>query len=241
MGKPLIVQRRGKGSPTYRAPSHRYFIDLKYRKYDDIEKNGVIKGKVIDIFHVPERTAPLAEVKLENGEKLYVLCCEGLKVGDTIEIGAKATPKPGNILPLYAIPVGSHIFNIEINPGDGGKLVRAAGTSALLISKDEEKVIVQLPSGKLKELDPKCRATIGIVAGGGRKDKPFLKAGKKYHALRSKATYWPVPRGTAMNPVDHPHGGGSRRPGKPTTVSRHAPPGQKVGLIAARRTGRKKK
>ncbi len=241
MGKRIIVQRRGKGGSVFRAPSHRYKVDLKYRKYDDLEKNGVLRGVVLDIIHAPERTAPLIDVKFENGERIYMLACEGIKVGDEIEVGAKASIKPGNVLPLANIPVGTYIFNIEGLPGDGGKFVRSAGTYALLISHEDGKSVVQLPSGTLKTFDSRCRATIGVVAGGGRKDKPVLKAGKKSHMLRSKATYWPVVRKVAMNPVDHPHGGNSRRPGKATTVPRNAPPGAKVGHIAAKRTGRKKR
>ena len=98
-----------------------------------------------------------------------------------------------------------------------------------------------MPSGELKYLNPNCRASIGVVAGGGRKDKPFLKAGKKWHAYKAKGKKFMTVRGVAMNAVDHPHGGGNRQhPGRPTTVSRHAPAGRKVGSIAAKRTGLKR-
>ncbi len=239
MGKPIIVQRRGKGSPTYRAPSHRYKGDIKYRKYDELEKEGSIKGKVVEILHDPARSAPLVEVKFENGEKILMLACEGIKVGDEIACGVNASCSQGNVLPLGKIPEGTPVFNIEIHPGDGGKLVKASGTYALLITHDVDRSVVQLPSGELKSLDSRCRATIGVVGGGGRKDKPLLKAGKKFHILRSRAKYWPVVSKVVMNPVDHPFGGKSHRPGKSTTTPRGAPPGRKVGLIAARRTGRK--
>jgi len=102
------------------------------------------------------------------------------------------------------------------------------------------KTIVQLPSGKMKKLNPKCRAVIGIVAGGGRTEKPFCKAGKKFHRMKVRATKWPTSRGVAMNVVDHPFGGGGQQHcGRPKTVARGTPPGRKVGSIAARRTGRK--
>ncbi len=239
MGKRIISQRRGRGGSVYRAPSHRYVVDLRYRKYDDIEKEGVIKAEVLDIIHAPERSAPLLQVKYENGEKGYMLGIEGIKVGDVIQEGAEAEIALGNILPLENIPDGTMICNIESQPGDGGALVRASGSYALVVSHEENSVVVQLPSGQLKSFHPKCRATIGVVAGGGRLDKPIMKAGKKYHMVRAKAKYWPIVRKVAMNAVDHPFGGGSHSPGKPSTISKRMPPGKKVGLIGARRTGRK--
>jgi large subunit ribosomal protein L2 len=145
---------------------------------------------------------------------------------------------PGNTTYLKNIPEGTPICNIEAQPGDGGRFARASGTFALVVSREEDKVLVQMPSGKLKWLHPNCRATIGVVACGGRTDKPFVKAGKKYHKMKSKAAKWPRVRGVAMNAVDHPFGGGKHQHvGRPKTVSRNAPPGRKVGSIAARRTG----
>ena len=237
MGKRIISQRRGKGSSVYRAPSHRYKAKIKYRKYDDIEKEGVTRGEVIDFIKDPGRSAPLAVIKFEDGTKMPMLACEGIKIEDEIKCGANADISHGNVLPLKNIPEGTPIFNIERNPGDGGKLVRASGTYALLITHDVGRSVIQLPSGELKTLDSRCRATVGMVGGGGRKDKPIMKAGKKYRIIKSKAKYWPVVRKVVMNPVDHPHGGKSHRPGKSTTVSRKAPPGRKVGHIAAKKTG----
>lgn len=239
MGKRLIVQARGAGGPRYRAPSHRYKVRLRYRAYDSLEKESKVKAKVVDIIHDSARSAPVAILKYENGEQGYMLACEGLAVGDEIECGAKAEIKQGNVLPLASIPEGTMIYNIEVNAGDGGKLVRSAGSYAVLIAHDNNNSLVQLPSGAIKTLASKCRATIGIVAGGGRKDRPMLKAGKKHHALRSKPRVWPRVRGRVMNIVDHPYGGGNKKvAGKPVTVSRNAPPGRKVGLIAAKRTGK---
>lgn len=125
-------------------------------------------------------------------------------------------------------------------PGDGGKLVRAGGSYATVVSHDAKKTVIQLPSGQFKTLDSSCRATVGVSAGGGRKDKPFVKAGKKFFAFRARGKQYPIVRGVAMNPVAHPHGGGSHQHiGKPSTVKRGAPPGRKVGSIAADRSGRK--
>ncbi len=241
MGKRLIIQRRGRGTPTYRSSSHRFRGKVTYRSYDKLEKEGIIKGTVIDIIHDPGRSAPVAKVDFENGEQKLVLAPESIAIDDEIECGISAEIEPGNTLPLSEIPEGTPIFNIEKNPGDGGKFVRTSGTYAALITHDVDKVMVNLPSGELKTFNPRSRATIGVVAGGGRKDKPFLKAGNRYHALKAKGKKMMTVRGVAMNAVDHPHGGGNRQhPGKSTTISRHAPPGRKVGSISAKRTGRRR-
>lgn len=239
MGKRITAQRRGKGSSVYKSPSHKHKGKVKYRIYDQVEKNGVIKGKVVDIFHSPGRSAPIAQVKMETGEKNLILASEGMKVGDELLFGSKAEIAQGNILPLASIPEGTPVSNIENTPGDGGKLIRASGSYGIVVAHEDGKSVVKLPSGKSKILDSACRAMIGIVAGGGRKEKPVLKAGKMWHMLRSKARYWPIVGKVAMNPVAHPHGGGSRRPGRPTSIGKHAPPGRKVGLIAPKRTGKR--
>lgn len=240
MGKRIIAQRRGRGTSVYKAPSHRYKGEVKHRKYDEKEEKGEVKGKIVDIMHDPARSAPVAKVRFDDGEERLVLAPEGIKVGEEIACGISAEIKRGNTLPLAEIPEGTPIHNIETLPGDGGRLVRSSGTYGLLITHDVNKTVVQLPSGELKSINPKCRATIGMVAGGGRKDKPILKAGKRYHMLSTRAKVWPTVGGVAMNVVSHPHGGGAKQhPGRPTSVSRDAPPGRKVGLIAPRKTGGK--
>jgi len=239
MGKRLIVQRRGRGSSTFRCPSHKRIGDVKYPKYSEVERTDVLLGKVVDILHDPGRGAPVAKININGGTFLNV-AAEGVYVGQTIFIGAQAPISVGNILPLGKIPEGTQVFNIEGNPGDGGKYVRSSGDYAVVVTHSGNYVIVQLPSGQQKSFLKECRATIGVVGGGGRIEKPFVKAGTKYHLVKVKAWKWPKVRGVAMNAVSHPHGGGSHHtPGKPTTVPRTAPPGQKVGLIAARRTGRR--
>lgn len=234
MGKRIIAQNRGKGTPTYRAPSHKYKADIRHLPF----KDGVIEAKIIDIQHDPVRNGPVALVKLPDGREEYVLAVEGLGVGDKIYAGENVPIQPGNTTYLRNIPEGTQICNIEKYPGDGGKFVRASGTFALVVAREADKVVVQMPSGQLKWFHPNCRATIGVVACGGRPDKPFIKAGKKYHKMKSKATKWPRVRGVAMCAVYHPFGGGKHQHvGRPKTVSRNAPPGRKVGSIAARRTG----
>ncbi|MCD6492663.1 MAG: 50S ribosomal protein L2 [Archaeoglobaceae archaeon] len=236
MGKRIISQNRGKGTPTYTAPSHKYKADLRHLKFE-----GTLKAEVIDIEHDPARNCPIALVKLPDGRETYILAVEGMGIGETIEYGENVSLKPGNSTYLKNIPEGTPICNIENQPGDGGKFARASGTFAILVAHEEDRVLVQMPSGKLKWLNPKCKATIGVVAGGGRTDKPFVKAGKKYYKMKSKAAKWPRVRGVAMNAVDHPFGGGKHQHvGRPKTVSRNAPPGRKVGSIAARRTGVRK-
>jgi large subunit ribosomal protein L2 len=236
MGKRLIQQRRGRTKSKYNAPSHRFKGKIKYARNN--EKN---EGIVLDIVHDSGRTAPLASIKLNDNRKILTLAPEGIKIGDKIKFtDNKNEIGVGNVLPVGEIPEGAPVYNIEISPGDGGKLVRAGGSNATVVSHDKKKTVIQLPSGQFKTLDSTCRATVGIIAGGGRKDKPFLKAGKKHLAYRTRGKQYPIVRGVAMNPVSHPHGGGGHQHvGKPYTVKRGASPGRKVGSIAAKRTGRK--
>ncbi|MHC3437999.1 50S ribosomal protein L2 [Natrialbaceae archaeon A-gly3] len=236
MGRRILGQRRGRGTSTFRAPSHRYKAKLDHKREED---DDVVRGTVVDIEHDPARSAPVAAVEFEDGDRRLVLAPEGIATGEEIQVGISAEIKPGNTLPLAEIPEGVPVCNVESSPGDGGKFARASGVSADLITHDRDAAVVQLPSGEVKRLDPQCRATIGVVAGGGRTEKPIVKAGNKYHKMKARGSKWPRVRGVAMNAVDHPFGGGGRQhPGKPKSVSRDAPPGRKVGDIASRRTGR---
>ncbi|MDY6818921.1 MAG: 50S ribosomal protein L2 [Halobacteriales archaeon] len=236
MGRRIQGQRRGHGGPTFRAPSHRYKTDLGHRNTED---QDTITGEVVDIEHDPARSAPIADVEFEDGDRRLILAPEGVGTGDRIQVGISAAIEPGNTLPLAEIPEGVPVCNVEARPGDGGKFARASGVSADLITHDRNAAVVQLPSGQIKRLDPECRATIGVVAGGGRTEKPFVKAGNKHHKMRARGSKYPTVRGVAMNAVDHPFGGGGRQhPGKPKSISRNAPPGRKVGDISSRRTGR---
>jgi large subunit ribosomal protein L2 len=236
MGRRIQGQRRGRGTPTFRAPSHRYNAELSHRKTEDTD---VLSGEVVDIEHDPARSAPVANVQFEDGDQRLVLASEGVAVGDTLEVGISAEIEEGNTLPLSEIPEGVPVCNVESQPGDGGKFARASGVNADLVTHERDAAVVQLPSGEVKRLSPDCRATIGVVAGGGRTDKPFVKAGNKHHKMKTRGGKWPIVRGVAMNAVDHPFGGGGRQhPGRPKSVSRDASPGRKVGDIASKRTGR---
>ena len=220
---------------TWRSPKHKYSPRSSFKGFQG-------KGVVVDLIRDASRTAPLAVVKTE--EDLFVIpAATGIEVGQVVEAGDDATAVSGNVVPLKNVAEGARVFCIELVPGDGGKLVRGAGSSAIVMSIDENKVRVKLPSGKIKLVSPRCKAIVGTVAGTGIREKPILKAGKKFHIMKAKHTYWPRVSASSMNAVEHPFGGGRkhRHAGKPQTSSRNAPPGRKVGYIAASRTGRKRR
>ena len=238
MGKRLRQQRAGRGTPTFRSPKHIHPGPGKYPPITD----KLVEGRVVDLIHDPGRYVPLAKIVLDNGASFLTPAAEGMYVGQRIQIGPGAKPENGNILPLGEAPEGSQVFNLEIQPGDGGKLARQSGSYAIVIGRSGRYTIVKLPSGKQKAILNTARATIGIPAGAGRIEKPLLKAGNAYHKWKRKARKWPRVRGVAMNAASHPHGGGSHQSeSHPTTVARETPPGRKVGHIAARRTGRRKR
>ena len=238
MGKNLIQQARGKGSPRYRAPSFRYKGQTKYAQQDK-EK---LSGKIIDFIHCQGHSAPLAQIEYDNGNVVLIQAPEGVRVGDIVETGDKVGINKGNIMPLKNIPEGTAIYNIESSPGDGGKFVRTSGGFAKVVTKMKNRIVVQLPSSKTRMFLPDCRAAIGVIAGSGRKEKPFLKAGTRHYAMKAKNKLYPQVSGTSMNSVDHPFGGSSSATkGRPTQSSRNAHPGRKVGKLAPKRTGRKKR
>ena len=157
--------------------------------------------------------------------------------GQFIYAGKKANLTVGNVLPLGSMPEGTIVSNVEEKVGDRGALGRTSGNYVIVIghNADEGKTRLKLPSGAKKIVPSAARGMVGVVAGGGRVDKPILKAGRAFHKYRVKRNSWPRTRGVAMNPVDHVHGGGNHQHiGKASTVSRYSVPGQKVGLIAAR-------
>jgi len=236
MGKRLIQQARGKGGPTYRSPSFRYKGSARYPK--DLKK---LRGKVVDIIHCSGHTTPLINIKFENGEDGLTIAPEDIYVGKEIASGKNAKIETGNIVPLEGIPEGTLIYNIEKVPGDGGKFVRGSGAFARVIAKLNGAVIVQLPSKKQKRFNASCRASIGVCAGGGRTDKPFLKAGNRHYLMKARNKLYPRSSGVAMNSIDHPFGGSSSsHKGRPTQAPRNAPPGRKVGMIRPKRSGRRK-
>lgn len=246
MGKVILGCRRGAGS-IYRAQTFHRKGAAKFRPVDFAERHGYIRGVVREIIHDPGRGAPLARVEFRHTYKYgttkeLFIAPEGLYTGQFVYCGAKAGMTIGNVLPIGQMPEGSIICNIEQKPGDRGTLARCSGNYATIIghNTDEGKTRIKLPSGAKKTVLSTCRAMVGVIAGGGRTDKPLLKAGAAYWKFKAKRRCWPTVRGVAVNPVDHPHGGGNHQHlGKAGTVRRDAPPGQKVGQIAARRTGRR--
>ncbi|MEM1508769.1 MAG: 50S ribosomal protein L2 [Thermofilaceae archaeon] len=240
MGKRLLVQRRGRGGSVFRNPSWKKVGDITYRPFRIEEVyDKVIAGTVKELLHDSGRGYPIARIKFEDDTEMLMIAPEGLAIGQVVYYGAKAPVNVGSILPIGKIPEGSMVCNVEIHPGDGGKLARSSGTYAVVLAHRDGKTLIQLPSKKVKEVSSHSRATIGIVAGGGRTEKPMLKAGKAYYLSKVKSFKYPTVRGKAMGAYAHPAGGGHHPKGL-TPVSRNAPPGQKVGHIASRRTGRKK-
>lgn len=237
MGKKIRVQRRGRGSPTFRSAPRRGTSPVGYPSIPtEKSKTGTVKKLVHDIGR------PIALIKLQDGTDFYVPAAEGVFVGQNIGIGTDSPLAVGNILPLENIPDGTLIHNIERLPGDGGRFARSSGSYASVVTHSPDRAILKLPSGKSIQLSNKCLATVGVVAGAGRIERPFFKAGKKYHLMKAKGHVYPRTRGVAMTAASHPHGGGSHQhAGKPTSVSRHAPPGRKVGLIAPRGSGKRRR
>ncbi|MFT4310097.1 MAG: 50S ribosomal protein L2 [Candidatus Woesearchaeota archaeon] len=238
MGKRIITQRRGKGSTTYRAHS----FNFKGEATHPIMHEQVVEGVVVDLVHCAAHTAPLARVAYEHGDEVLLIAPEGVRIGDALQAGSGAVVKEGNVLFLQDIPEGTLIYNIEAKPGDGGKFVRASGTYARIVGKTPAGVVLRLPSKKQKVFNGQCRAAIGVVAGGGRTEKPLLKAGVAHYKHKARNHLYPRVSGSAMNAVDHPFGNKrTSRKSKARPISGNAPPGRKVGMVAAKRTGRKKK
>jgi large subunit ribosomal protein L2 len=192
----MTVRHRGGGSKRRLR-----IIDFKR------DKEGV-PGKVIAIEYDPNRSARLALIQYADGDKRYNLAPQGLIVGSKIEAGPNAEINVGNALPLKLIPSGSAVHNVEMYPGRGGQLVRGAGTSAQVLAREESHVLLRMPSGEVRRLNPECMATIGQVGNADHKNIKLGKAGNKRHIGRR-----PEVRGSAMNPRDHPHGGGEGRSG----------------------------
>ena len=238
MGKNIIPQARGKGGPRYTAPSFRYAGDTSLRFLP--QNSGVISGQIVNLLHSQGHSAPLLHVQYSDGVLSLLPAPEGVRVGDSVSSGPGASISPGSTLSLREIPEGSQIYNVELRPGDGGVFCKTTGTTAKILSKNADGVMILLPSKKTKLLNDHCRACIGVIAGGGRKEKPFAKAGAVFFAKKARNKLYPRSSACKMNAVDHPFGNKrSARKAKQISVSRHAPPGRKVGKLAARRTGRK--
>lgn len=205
----------------------------KYRLIDFKRNKDGIVGRIASIEYDPNRSAFIALVNYADGEKRYILAPKGIQVGQEIMSGDGADIKVGNTLELQKIPVGTFVHNIELNPGHGGQLIRAAGTSAQILSREDKYVIIRLASGEMRKILGNCRATIGEV---GNSDHELVRIGKA--GRTRKLGIRPTVRGSAMNPNDHPHGGGEGR----APVGRRAPmtPWGKIALGVKTRNAKKK-
>ncbi len=231
MGKTLIQQARGRGGPTYRVRRGAYRFRVHY-------PTQIGEAEILSLLHSAGHTAPLMKLKINN-EFFYNPAFNGAYTGKGITIGLPNTQE-GNILMLKDVQVGTRIYNIELTPGDGGKIMRAAGTAATLTKKDGDQITIALPNKKEIILNSNCRATIGVVAGSGRILKPFVTAGRKFYKMKARNKHWPRTSAVKMNVVDHPFGSGRGKRIKQKIAKRNAPPGSKVGHIRPRRTGKRK-
>ncbi|MCK4429214.1 MAG: 50S ribosomal protein L2 [Candidatus Aenigmarchaeota archaeon] len=230
MGKRIVAQRRGKGSSTYRAKGK---IELKLPKKDG-------KARVVDMMHISARKTPVAKIQFEDGTISHIIAPVGLSTNDIIDASETATYSAGNILPVGNVPEGQFVYCIESMYRDGGKFCRSSGSFAIVKSHEKGYTHLQFPSKKIKKIKSNCRIIAGKPAGYARTTKPFMKAGTKFKLMKATGKLYPHTSGNKMNPTDHPYGGRTK-PGQSTSVSRHAPPGQKVGSIAPKRTGKKKR
>ena len=202
-GRITVRHRGGANRRKYRV------IDFKRTKFD-------VVAEVATIEYDPNRSAHIALIKYEDGVKSYILAPAGLKVGDKVMAGPNADIKPGNALPLVNIPTGTFIHNVELYPGRGGQLARAAGNAAQLMAKEGDYALLRLPSGELRKVPVGCMATIGQVGNVDHENVKIGKAGRKRHM-----GWRPTVRGSVMNPNDHPHGGGEGKSpiGRPGPVT----------------------
>jgi large subunit ribosomal protein L2 len=235
LGKRPLVRRRGRGGMQFRASK----LKLSPAKYPSFSLSEEHLAEVVDLVHEIGRDVPLAKVRFENGSISFIPAVLGTKVGSKIKFGLKANVTDGNVISVQNIPDGTIVCNVEKQFGDGGSLIKSAGSNAIVFAHNVDGVTIKLASGKFTTLNPKNRAMIGTLSGGGVGDRPLMRAGLKWNRFRSKGRKYPIVRGVAQAAYVHPHGGGRHQHvGQSSTVSRDAPPGAKVGSIAARKTGR---
>ncbi len=235
MGKRIIQQARGHGSLSYRAKKSAFKYEINYPRL-----KAPAEGIVKELLHSPAHSSPIARIIVSGiGSRFfYNPACEGMIEGQMIGIGKGSNP--GDIAHLSEIPVGTRIYNIELHPNDCGKAVRTGGSSAIVTRKVTGRVSVMMPSKKEIVLNEKCRATIGVIAGAGRLEKPIIKAGKMHHMKKARNKLWPRTSAVKMNVVDHPFGSGRGKRIKSKIAKSNAPPGARVGLIRPSKTGRGK-
>ncbi len=230
MGKRIISQARGHGSLSYQVRKRAYIYKIKYPIREG-------EAEILDIIHSAAHTAPLLKLKIDN-EIFYNPAFNGAVKGNKIIINGPLAE--GNILMLKNVPAGTHVYNIENNPGDGGKMVRTAGISAIVFKKENNKIALIMPNKKQILVSGDCRVSIGIIAGDGRVLKPFIKAGVRFYKMKTRNKLWPRTSAVKMNAIDHPFGSGRGKRIKSKIAKRNAPPGARVGHIRPHQTGRRK-
>ena len=236
MGKRPGVRRRGRGGMQFRAAITQ---KLKAAKYPSFTLDEERQGEIIDLVHESGRDVPLSKVRFEDGSISFIPATLGTRVGQKINFGLNSEIIDGNVISTQNIPDGTIVCNVEKQFCDGGSFIKTAGGDATVFTHADDGVILKMASGKFKKLTPKNRAMIGTLAGGGVGDRPLMRAGIKMRRFKSKGKKYPIVRGVAQAAYVHPHGGGRHQHvGQSSTVARDAPPGAKVGSIAARKTGR---
>ncbi|PIO00486.1 50S ribosomal protein L2 [archaeon CG10_big_fil_rev_8_21_14_0_10_43_11] len=221
MPKRIPLQRRGRAKPKFRPRTHKSLGKIELPKQENT-------GIILDLLHDNIKSAPIMKVRFGK-DVMLLAATNGSRVGENIMIHK-----------LADLPEGSLVCNVESRPGAGPKLIRSAGGAGRIVGKEGKLTSVLLPSKEIKKIHSECRAIVGRVAGAGMTEKPMLKAGAGFYAMKAKGIIWPRVRATKKNAVDHPFGGGGKTLGKKKTVSRHASPGRKVGSISARRTGKRR-
>ena len=229
MGKRIISQARGHGSGTYRVRRRAFRFEVKY------PSKLFGEGTVLKLVNSPAHTAPLAKVRHSNGI-FFMPAFKGMTEGQKVNLDGKNVVD-GNILRLGDIPIKTPVYNIESRPGDGGVFIKTAGSYGVVNKVVGGEVYVLMPSKKEKSFHKNCRATVGIVAGAGRLEKPILKAGKNFHIKTSRGKLWPRTSAVKMNVIDHPFGSGRGKNPKSKIAKRNAPPGRRVGHLRPKQTG----
>jgi large subunit ribosomal protein L2 len=232
MGKRIIQQRRGRGGHTYKTREKAGRVKVGYLT----DLSG--KFKCVKLISSVGHSAPIAKFMDKKGKIFSNFAVDLLYVGQEISIGGNSV---GDIAKLGDLKNGTDVFNLEHNPGDGGKFVRSGGNFATITAKEGDIVKVMMPSKRLKKFKVNSRATIGRAAGDGRVAKPILKAGKQFYIMKMKSKLWPRVSAVKMNAIDHPFGSGRGKRIKSKIAKRNASPGKKVGHLRPSRTGRKKR
>lgn len=232
MGKRIISQARGHGSFSYRVRRAAYSLKPAY----PINIDG--EWEVVNLVTEAGHSTPVAILRNKSGKTFQNFAAKGLYVGQKITFNGT---KNGDISYLSNLPNGTKIFNMELRPNDGGRLVRTSGNSAVIMNNGGKSVKIMMPSKEEKIFGGECRVTIGETAGQGRLEKPVLKAGKMHFIKKSRNKLWPKTSAVKMNIIDHPFGSGRGKRPKSKIIKRFASPGQKVGHLHPKRTGRTKK